>query len=172
MNKPRLVLFYLLLVAIPAVPTAMAAEIGQQAPNCLLKPFEKEDQVFLQQWQGKVVYVDFWASWCPPCLKSFPFLNDLHQRFSDQGLHIVGINVDEKLSDAQDFLARVPAHFDVVVDPDQQCARSFDIQAMPSSFLIDQKGVIRHTHLGFRSGDTQELEAWTQKLLQEKTANP
>ncbi|ADJ28044.1 TlpA family protein disulfide reductase [Nitrosococcus watsonii] len=172
MNKPRLVFFYLLLVAISAVPTAMAAEISQQAPDCVLKPFEKAGEVTLPQWQGKVVYVDFWASWCPPCLKSFPFLNDLHQRFSDQGLHIVGINVDEKLSDAQDFLARVPARFEIVVDPDQQCARSFDIQAMPSSFLIDRKGVIRHIHLGFRSGDTQELEAWTQKLLQEDTANP
>lgn len=172
MNKPRLVLFYFLWVAIFAVPTAMAAEINQQAPDCLLSSFDKADEVTLQQWRGKVVYVDFWASWCPPCLKSFPFLNDLHQRFNDQGLRIVGINVDEKLSDAQDFLAKVPARFDIVVDLDQQCARLFDIQAMPSSFLIDRKGVIRHIHLGFRLGDTLELETWAQKLLQEEAANP
>lgn len=160
--------FFCLLLAAIAMPTVMAAHVGQAAPNCKLTFLDEGDQVAIRQWRGKVVYVDFWASWCPPCVKSFPFLNNLHQQFGDQGLQIVGVNLDEKLSDAQDFLAKFPIRFDIVTDPGQQCAKSFDVQAMPSSFLIDRNGVIRHIHLGFRSGDVKELRAQVQKVLREE----
>jgi peroxiredoxin len=150
----------------------IAAEINQKAPNCVLTTFGETEQVAINQLQGKVLYVDFWASWCPPCAKSFPFLNELHHDFKDQGLRILGINVDERLSDAQDFLAKIPAHFDLMTDPGQQCARLFDVKAMPSSFLIDQNGVIRYVHLGFRSGDTKHLRAQVQKILEGETARP
>lgn len=171
MNKLRPALFYFLLVAIP-LQTLAASEIKREAPNCILNTFGTAEQVTIEQWQGKVIYVDFWASWCPPCVKSFPFLNNLHRRFGDQGLQILGINLDEKLSDAQKFLAKFPTRFDIVTDPDQQCARSFDVQAMPSSFLVDRNGMIRYVHLGFRSGDVEELRAQVQKILKEKAANP
>lgn len=168
MSKVRLALFCFILAAIP-MPGLSAAEINQEAPNCTLTTFKEEEPVTIKQFQGKVLYVDFWASWCPPCRKSFPFLNELHHKFGDQGLQIIGVNLDENLSDAQKFLAKIPAHFNIMIDPDQQCAQSFDVQAMPSSYLIDRNGVIRHIHLGFRSGDTEEIRAWVQKIL---AANP
>lgn len=147
----------------------MAVEVNQEAPDCTLTSLGGTEQVTLNQLRGKVVYADFWASWCPPCRKSFPFLNKLSHDFSDQGLEIVGINVDERLSDAKEFLAQTPANFNIVIDPDQQCAAAFDLRGMPSSYLIDRNGVIRHIHVGFRSGDTEELQAWVQKVLAEKS---
>jgi thiol-disulfide isomerase/thioredoxin len=169
MNKPRLALFCFILAAIIPLKAVIASEIGKKAPNCLLDTLGESEQVTINQLRGKVLYVDFWASWCPPCVKSFPFLNDLHHDFGDQGLHVLGINVDERLSDAQDFLAKIPNSFDVVTDPGQQCAQSFDVKAMPSSFLIDGDGVIRYVHLGFRSGDTNQLRAEIQKILEGAT---
>ena len=148
--------------------TVIGSKINQKAPNCLLNTFGESEQVTINQLQGKVLYVDFWASWCPPCVKSFSFLNDLQHDLGNQELYILGINLDERLSDAQDFLAKVPNSFDVVTDPGQQCAQSFDIKAMPSSFLIDRNGVIRYVHLGFRSGDTDQLRAQVQKILEEE----
>ncbi|MGR6036045.1 MAG: TlpA family protein disulfide reductase [Candidatus Nitrosoglobus sp.] len=172
MKKPRLAFLCLLLILIP-MQALIAAEIRQEAPNCVLAPLgesEQSEQVAISQLQGKVVYVDFWASWCTPCAKSFPFLNELHHEFNDQELHIVGINLDEKLSDAQDFLARIPASFDIMTDPHQQCAKSFDLKGMPSSFLIDKNGVIRYVHLGFRSGDAEQLRVQVEKILKEEAA--
>jgi thiol-disulfide isomerase/thioredoxin len=172
MNKPRLAFLCFLLATIPT-QVLIAAEIKQEAPNCVLAPLgesEQSEQVAISQLQGKVIYVDFWASWCAPCAKSFPFLNELHHEFDDQELHIVGINLDEKLSDAQDFLAKIPASFDIMTDPDQQCAKSFDLKGMPSSFLIDQNGVIRYVHLGFRSGDVEQLRVQVEKILKEEAS--
>lgn len=164
MNKLRLAFFFFLLTAI-SMQALIASEINEEAPNCVLKTFKEAEPVTINQLKGKVLYVDFWASWCPPCRESIPFLNELHHDFSDQGLHILGVNLDEKLSDAKAFLAKVPARFDIMTDPDQQCAESFDVRAMPSSYLIDRNGVIRHIHLGFRSGDIEHLRARVQELL-------
>ncbi|QBQ54822.1 TlpA family protein disulfide reductase [Nitrosococcus wardiae] len=170
MNKLRPALFCLLLATIP-LQTLAISEIKREAPNCTLNTLGAAEQITIQQWQGKVIYVDFWASWCPPCVKSFPFLNNLYQHFSDEGLQVLGVNLDEKLSDAEDFLAKFPTHFDIVIDPDQECAQLFDVQAMPSSFLVDRNGMIRYVHKGFRSGDVEKLRAQIQKLLKEEAAN-
>lgn len=143
----------------------MAAEVSQEAPSCVLTTFKGREPVTINQLQGEVLYVDFWASWCPPCRESIPFLNELYRDFSDQGLHILGVNLNEKLSDAKKFLAIFPASFHIMLDPDRKCARAFDVRAMPSSYLIDRSGVIRHIHLGFRSGDRKEIRAWVKKLL-------
>ena len=123
------------------------------------------DSLNLDAYKGKVVYVDFWASWCPPCVKSFPFLNELEHELKEQGLHVIGVNLDEKVADAQAFLASHPVDFSIVADPSKQCAKSFEVMAMPTSYLIDRKGNIRHIHRGFRSGETEELRALISQLL-------
>ena len=144
-----------------------AAEAGHVAPNCSLTPVGDGQRYDMRQLRGKVVYVDFWASWCSPCAQSFPFLNDLDSELRGQGLHVLGINLDEKPDDAKAFLEKHPASFAVAVDADGQCPRDFGVQAMPSSYLVDRQGIIRHVHLGFRRGEAEQLRGLVEQLLAE-----
>ena len=137
-------------------PLVFAADAGSAMPACKISPIGSTQTENLQQYKGQVLYVDFWASWCGPCAQSFPFLNEMHQQLKDQGLQIVGINLDENTEDAKAFLAKIPASFTVVADVSKQCATDFDVKAMPSSYLIDRKGIVHHVHLGFRTGDAKE----------------
>ena len=146
----------------------IAAEVGNPMPACLVSLLGETKTEDLQKYKGQVLYVDFWASWCIPCAHSFPFLNELHEQFKEKGLQIVGINLDENVNDAKDFLAKFPARFTVVADATKQCAKDFDVKAMPSSYIVDKKGHIHHVHLGFRPGETQELRALVESLLAEK----
>jgi len=166
MNQRLLVLLCAALALIP-LHTAVAAEIGSQAPDCALTSINDAQHHDLQQFRGKVVYVDFWASWCPPCAKSFPFLNKLERDFKADGLQVIGVNLDQTPEDATVFLTEYPADFTVTADADQQCATKFEVKAMPSSYLIDRKGVIRHIHLGFRDGAAEELRLAVEQLLAE-----
>lgn len=151
-----------------SIASLQAAEVGQQLSACSLTKLSNSKQpVEMNQFAGKVLYLDFWASWCPPCAKSFPFLNELHQQYQNEGLQIIGINLDEVAEDAEKFLTQYPAEFTIASDLSKQCAENLAVAAMPSSYLIDRKGIIRHIHLGFRAGETQELREMVKQLLAE-----
>ncbi len=115
--------------------------------------------------KGKLVWVDFWASWCEPCRRSFPWLNQMQARYAPQGLEVIGINLDSDKAAAQKFLREVPAHFTLKFDPEGKVATKFDVQAMPSSFLLDASGNVVASHLGFRLTDTAQYEAQIKKAL-------
>ncbi len=166
MNQ-RIIILLCTALALNFVETSTAAEKGDAIPDCTLASVGDATSFNLKQFQGKVLYVDFWASWCSHCAQSFPFLNTLNHEFKDRGLQIIGINVDENLADAHDFLAKYPPNFMVAIDAKQQCATDFGVKAMPSSYLIDRKGHIRHIHLGFRAGEAEELKALVEQLLAE-----
>jgi thiol-disulfide isomerase/thioredoxin len=162
--------YLMALLLIVANPNAHAVEVGASLPECALEVMDSKQNLSLSQYKGKVLYVDFWASWCGPCAKSFPFLNELHQQLKDQGLQIVGVNLDENVDDAKAFLAKYPASFSVMADTGKQCAKDFDVKAMPSSYIIDRKGIVHHIHLGFRPGEAKELRDLVEKLLNGKVA--
>ena len=168
MNQRKEVLLCALLLMLTQNPTIFAAEIGSNAPDCALTSIDGIQHYDLRQFQGKVLYVDFWASWCPPCAKSFPFMNDLNRDLKESGLQVIGVNLDQAPEDAKAFLAKYPADFTVAADADEKCARGFDVKAMPSSYLVDRNGVIRHVHLGFRAGEAKELRVLAEQLLSEK----
>jgi thiol-disulfide isomerase/thioredoxin len=114
--------------------------------------------------KGKVVLVDFWASWCGPCQKSFPAMEELHKRYVERGLVIIAVNVDEDRSNMEDFLKKNAATFVVVRDGNQKLVEKTGIASMPSSFLIDREGKVRYTHTGFLGAETkkkyeEEIEA-------------
>jgi len=149
---------------------AQAEQVSRTAPHCALTKITDGQPLNLEQLKGKVVYVDFWASWCGPCAKSFPFMNTLHKDLENKGLQVLAINLDENTEDAQDFLAKLTPNFPIVLDATQQCAKDFEVKAMPTSFLIDRNGVIRETHLGFRPGEAEEFRTSVERLLAEPVA--
>jgi thiol-disulfide isomerase/thioredoxin len=128
-------------------------------------PARAEMPVELAPVHGKVLWVDFWASWCAPCRRSFPWLNKMQRKYSGQGLAIIAVNLDKdrKLADA--FLAETPAHFDVRYDPSGRLAEQFDVQAMPSSYLLDASGKVIGRHLGFKLAETDRYEQLIEHAL-------
>ncbi|MGH8497889.1 MAG: TlpA family protein disulfide reductase, partial [Methylococcales bacterium] len=147
------IIAFSVLLSLIAFTRATASDIGQNAPDCKLSDLSDRSAIDLNRYRGQVLYLDFWASWCPPCAKSFSFLNTVHEEFHPRGLKIIGVNMDEEPDDARAFLEDYPAQFEVRADAGATCAKLFDVKAMPSSYLIDRNGVIRHIHLGFRAGE-------------------
>lgn len=119
----------------------------------------------LSDYAGKVVVVDFWASWCVPCRRSFPWLDEMQAKYADQGLVVVGVNVDRNGEDARAFLEEYPVSFRIVSDPDGDLARQFDVIAMPSSFVIGRDGKVVKTHLGFKVRKQDEYETALRETL-------
>ena len=134
------------------------------APSGYAASAQAAESLDLTQYRGKVVLVDFWASWCEPCRHSFPWLNDLQSRYGDR-LAIVGVNVDRQRADADRFLKQVPAHFHIVYDPAGELAAQYELIGMPSSYVYDQSGTLVDTHVGFRIASRSEREAQLQKLM-------
>jgi thiol-disulfide isomerase/thioredoxin len=148
-------------------PSANAADLARPLPACNLKLLDEERSLDLHRYNGQVIYVDFWASWCTSCAQSFPFLNALHRQFAGKGLFIVGINVDENLVDARAFLRTTPAAFAIAADPNGVCPSLFEVPAMPASYLIDRTGKIRYVHLGYREKDQTVIVKHVESLLAE-----
>ena len=125
--------------------------------------------------RGKIVLVDFWASWCGPCKGSFPVLEELHKRYAAQGLVVLGINLDDTKEAMNEFLAKHSASFTIVRDQKHQMVKTVSIATMPASFVLDVDGKVRFLHNGFHGADTQkqyieEIEALL-KSVPVKTAS-
>ncbi|MGO4381638.1 TlpA disulfide reductase family protein [Pseudoduganella sp. RAF53_2] len=144
-------------VALLAVATSAAAGAAGPAPVFSLPG--DSGTVSLAALRGKLVYVDFWASWCGPCRHSFPWMSSLQQRYGADGLQIIAINLDEQRADAAAFLARVPAGFTVAYDPSGATAKAYGIKGMPTSALVGRDGQLLWMHSGFNQADIVQLEA-------------
>jgi cytochrome c biogenesis protein CcmG/thiol:disulfide interchange protein DsbE len=141
--------------------TASAASAGAPPPQAAPR------WPLLDSLHGKVVLVDFWASWCGPCLQSFPWMNDLHTRHGGDGLVIVAVNVDQDRALADAFLKKIPPQFRVEYDAAGSLAQQFGVEAMPTSFLIDRAGRVRVRHAGFREKHREDREQQIVQLLKE-----
>lgn len=125
------------------------------------------DALDLAEYRGKVVIVDFWASWCVPCRQSFPWFNAMYDEYTDDGLVILGVNTNDDDAEAQQFLEEFPAKFEIVYDPEGQLARDFGVVAMPSSYVFSRNGELDTRHLGFLRSRRDEYEAIIQRLIAE-----
>jgi thiol-disulfide isomerase/thioredoxin len=159
--------FLSLALALTCHCTAQAAQEGQQTPDCPSALTESGDKLALSAYKNKVVLIDFWATWCPPCQKSMPFFNELRNQYLKDGFEIVAINVDEDSETAREFLKAHPVDYKIVFDPGGNCPAVFDVKAMPSSYLVDKTGKIRRIHLGFRDEDQALLREQISTLLAE-----
>ena len=146
-----------------AVATAtLALEPGQPAPELRLG---LPGAATLAALEGQVVYLDFWASYCGPCRRSFPWMNEMQARYGERGLRVVAVNLDARRADAERFLAQVPAQFAVAYDPAQESPQRFGVKAMPSSVLVGADGRVLRVHAGFHDEQRSELEAAITKAL-------
>lgn len=118
--------------------------------------------------KGKVVYLDFWASWCSPCRTSFPWMQSMASRYEAEGLTVIAVNLDQEQRLADRFLAELQPSFRVERDPDGKLASDFRIDTMPTSFLIDRSGKARFRHLGFHQDRELQYENEIRQLLGEK----
>jgi len=142
-----------LLLGLPA----QALENGQPAPEFRLAG--QPAPVALTEQKGKVVYLDFWASWCGPCKQSFPWMAEMQKKYGPRGLQVIAVNLDAKREDADRFLAQTPAGFTVGFDATGDTPKRYGIKGMPSSVLIAANGTVLAQHSGFREDERATLEA-------------
>ena len=154
-------------LALVLVASTASALAPGDAPPAIDMPDQAGDQVKLSELKGKVVLIDFWASWCSPCRQEMPILEELHKKYVEQGLVIIGVNIDTNAKKMNNFLRGTPASFRIVHDRKLTVAAKYEPPTMPSSYLVARDGKIRYLHEGFRKKDAGPLEERIKALLAE-----
>lgn len=146
---------------------AWAVSEGEVAPVTQIESIRENGEIDLQDLSGQVVLVDFWASWCPPCRKSLPLFNELRNQLEGRGFEVFAINVDEDKNDGIRLFNQLKVDYESGLDPEGVFAEKWDVQAMPTSFLVDKKGIVRLVHKGFKEKDIAHLKGEIIKLINE-----
>jgi len=152
----------LLVVSLLPAPPALAKSHDPDAPKtapAFTLPTRAGGHVCSDSLRGKVVLVDFWASWCGPCRQSFPWLKTMHDRYSAKGFAIVAVNLDKDRHLAETFLEKYPAPFTVAFDPAGNSAKAFGVWGMPSGFVVSPTGTILYSYVGFNPKESGAIEA-------------
>lgn len=144
--------------------SAIALDRGARAPEIGMRDLGG-NEVTIASLRGRVVVVDFWASWCEPCADSMPVYQRLYDTYRERGLTVIGVSQDQRVENARTFASRHRLSFPVVFDEGHAIANRYAPPRMPTSYMIDRAGVVRHVHAGYRSSDATELESQVQALL-------
>jgi cytochrome c biogenesis protein CcmG, thiol:disulfide interchange protein DsbE len=162
----RIVLIAVAFEALIFSRPSIAASTSRPTPNVEVYAADGV-AVKLGDYKGKVVLIDFWASWCPPCKTSFPALDALYRQYRDRGVEVLAVNLDERRHDADTFLGAHPHRLTVLYDPKGVSPQAFGVKGMPSSFLIDRAGNIRFTHMGYTDNVDSSYRQEIAQLLSE-----
>jgi thiol-disulfide isomerase/thioredoxin len=148
--------------------SAFAVSVGDSAPDFKLPRLETKGNIQLKSYRGKVVYVDFWASWCGPCRLSLPELNKLRKQYRNHGFEVIAINLDEDKDEAMAFLKEFPVAYPTARDAKGTTPEEYGLKGMPTAYLIDRNGKVSFVHEGFKKTDSEELNAKIVTLLKKK----
>jgi len=153
---------------IMAITTASSA-VAEPSPakKCLPQKIDGSGPIDFRAYKGKVVYLDYWASWCGPCRASFPFMSELQKEFANDVV-IVGVSVDTDKKDAAGFLKETNPNFLIGIDTDGVCPQEFAVKGMPSTYILDRNGDLVFSHEGFRKTDPEVLRAKLTEIVGKK----
>ncbi len=154
---------YCLLIALFGFAAMAQAE---KAPDFTLKS-DTGDNVRLEEQRGKVVMINFWASWCAPCRKEMPLLEELHDRYEQAGFTLFGVNVEQNPDAAQKFLDDVGVTFPILYDPESTASRAYQVSAMPTTVMVDRDGEVRYVNRGYKEGDEAKYRDQIRELIRE-----
>ena len=163
-SLPRLLMACL--VSLMCVSLAGAAAVKGPAPNFTLKSMSGKN-LKLSEMTGNVVLINFWASWCGPCREEMPLLNALHKKYAPLGFTVLGVNVEEQLDGARDFLSNVPVDFPILLDNENKVSKQYKVVAMPTTVVVDRDGNMRYLHEGYKPGDEKKYRQMVKKLVRE-----
>jgi peroxiredoxin len=147
------------LAAAPIAPSTLA-------PDFTLRTLEGQN-LRLGEQRGRVVLVNFWATWCGPCRQEMPHLNKLYDKYKSSGFVLLGVNVDEDTRQAASVASKLGVKFPVLPDNDKRVSKQYDLSAMPSTVLIDRDGRVRYLHRGYQSGYEDTYDRQIRELLKE-----
>jgi thiol-disulfide isomerase/thioredoxin len=147
---------------------ARAADEGEPAPAFSASKLGGDGNISLSSYRGKVVYLDFWASWCAPCQAALPALEELRKEFPADQFQVIAVNVDTDPEKALRLLAKHKIGYPSAADPEGRLPETFGLKTMPTSYLIDRSGVVRLVHPGFRNSDVEHLRARIKTLVEAK----
>lgn len=151
-------------LALPA--SVYGVGVQDSAPDFTLKSLEGSN-LRLEEYRGQVVLLNFWASWCGPCRQEMPLLDRLHHRYEDTGFAVLGVNVEGEVAPAQEIVDKTNVTFPILIDDGQKVSELYNLQAMPSTVVIDRDGVVRYIHLGYKPGDEAKYVEVVKKLIRE-----
>lgn len=140
-----------LLLTLPA----WAGVADVQAPDFTLQSADGRT-VSLAQFKGDVVMINFWASWCGPCRQEMPLLDSIYKQYKDMGFTLLGVNVEPHASSANAWLKQTPVSYPILYDPNSQVSQLYQVQAMPTTVILDRKGIVRFVHNGYLPGDENQ----------------
>ncbi len=146
-----------------------ASELDKPAPDFVLKSNSGEN-IRLSDLRGEVVLLNFWATWCGPCRQEMPLLDDLHARYKDMGFKVIGVNVENKPEKADAMLAKNPVSFPILYDTESVVSKLYNVDAMPTTVVVDRDGNMRHLHRGFKPGYEDAYAAQVKQLFREQYA--
>lgn len=158
-------LVFCALMALPGLH-AHGVAISDEAPDFTLKSL-KGSNLRLEEYRGQVVLINFWASWCGPCRQEMPVLDRLHNRYEDAGFLVLGVNVEGEAKPAQKIVDKTNVTFPVLIDKDQKVSELYNLEAMPSTIVVDRDGIVRYIHRGYKPGDEVKYVEIVKTLIRE-----
>jgi peroxiredoxin len=154
------------LAGVLAAATQAAPAPASPAPDFTLRTLDGQN-LRLGEQRGRVVLVNFWATWCGPCRQEMPHLNKLYDKYRSSGFVLLGVNVDDDTHNAAGVASKLGVRFPVLPDADKRVSKAYDLKAMPSTVLIDRDGRVRYVHRGYQSGYEDTYEKQIRELLKE-----
>lgn len=168
MNVSIFIRTYILVSCVSALSmsTASAAKVGDLAPNFTLKSAVGAN-LRLSEFRGEVVMINFWATWCPPCRQEMPELEKLYSRYRGVGFKLLGVNIDGQSTKATNMVKRLKVNYPILFDSDKNVSELYDVDAMPTTVMVDRDGRVRHIYRGYLPGHEDKYQVKIRGLLKE-----